>query len=323
MVKQNFGDGVVFAVALLVASLVQRRHARAGTPPVVAAGGVLGGCGGGRGSARLRRLVPGRLRGRPGPTVFGFRGTALDVIEDHSLHAPLLRAAALVGLAAAGRGPAAARGAGLRRRCAAGSAGRRSRGPSARPLASTWSASRWAAATGRTTCCSWPRCSRWPPGLWAPTRRGCARRSSSTVASAVAATVVVTLDRRGVPQPRPAAVGDFLHRSARPGDTATVLFGNADVQQASGMRSPYDAALDAADAHPRPAPRAAAGGAARSARHRPGWWRGATWTRGTSTPTTGPGSSSATHYRRSPTVCGHVVYLHDGVRRTLAPPPCR
>ena len=31
----------------------------------------------------------------------------------------------------------------------------------------------------------------------------------------------------------------------------------------------------------------------------------------------------ATHYRKVADACGHPIYLHDGVRRTLAPPPCR
>ncbi len=30
----------------------------------------------------------------------------------------------------------------------------------------------------------------------------------------------------------------------------------------------------------------------------------------------------ALHYRRVAEVCGHQVYLHDGVRRTPAPPGC-
>ena len=97
MVKQNFADAVVFAVVLLVASLVQRR-----TPvPVVArvaAGGVLGGLG----------VVAGALAyvawsgvglGTAWSAVFGFRGTALDVITDHSLHAPMLRALEMTVLA--------------------------------------------------------------------------------------------------------------------------------------------------------------------------------------------------------------------------------
>jgi hypothetical protein len=31
----------------------------------------------------------------------------------------------------------------------------------------------------------------------------------------------------------------------------------------------------------------------------------------------------ATHYRKVTAVCGRPVYLHDGVRRTLAKPLCR
>jgi hypothetical protein len=97
MVKQNFGDGVVFAVVLLGASLAQRRLGvkNAG---VVAGGGVLGGTA--VGVAALAFVAWTRVGlGTAWTAVFGFRGTALDVIEDHSLHAPLTRATVLVGLA--------------------------------------------------------------------------------------------------------------------------------------------------------------------------------------------------------------------------------
>ena len=97
MVKQNFADAVVFAVVLLVASLVQRR-----TPvPVVArvaAGGVLGGLG--VVAAALAYVAwSGVGLGTAWTAVFGFRGTALDVIADHSLHAPMMRALEMTVLA--------------------------------------------------------------------------------------------------------------------------------------------------------------------------------------------------------------------------------
>ena len=50
---------------------------------------------------------------------------------------------------------------------------------------------------------------------------------------------MVTLSDAAYAQVAP-TVGAFVQRSAHPGDTATVLFGKADVQQATGLRSPYE-----------------------------------------------------------------------------------
>jgi 4-amino-4-deoxy-L-arabinose transferase-like glycosyltransferase len=108
LLKQNFGDAIVFAFVLLVASVWQRRlDWRAGLR--LAAGGLLGGAATLVASAGY--VVWARVGfGDAWNTVFGFRSTALDVIEDHSLHAPLMRAIELVGISVlAGAGSEARR----------------------------------------------------------------------------------------------------------------------------------------------------------------------------------------------------------------------
>ncbi len=318
MVKQNFGDGVVFALVLLVVSLVQHRIARRDAA-VVAAGGVLGG------SVVVAAALGFVAWTHVGlhtawTTVFGFRGTALDVIEDHSLHAPLMRATELVVLALlSGALP-------LLVLLLADSVRCRFRGP---PVA-------W--AVGATALLGVVSIamggSYWPhyllqlapvlalaAGLWAADAARLRAAVAVTVASAVAATVVVTLTGAASSYTGQ-RVGDFLARSARPGDTATVLYGNAQVQEASGMWSPYPQLwtlpMRTLDPH----------------------------LSGLRTVLTGPRAPTwvvdmghldawnidahdrvrlalATHYRKVTAVCGRPVYLHDGVRRTLAKPLCR
>ena len=78
------------------------------------------------------------------------------------------------------------------------------------------------------------------------------------------------------------------------------------------------AAVDPADAHPRPAPVRPPDGAPRTAA--PTWvvaWGGLDpWHIDAHGRTR---LTLATHYHRVAGVCGHVVYLHDGVRRALPP----
>ena len=135
MVKQNFGDAVVFAVALLLALLLQRRVAPRDAG-VVAAGGVLGG--GLVVAVALAYVAWSRVGlAMAWTAVFGFRGTALDVIEDHSLHASLCaQAPSPVSRCCAGRCRCWRR---WPPRCsAAGSEGRPSRGRSGRRRRSRW-----------------------------------------------------------------------------------------------------------------------------------------------------------------------------------------
>ena len=262
MVKQNFADGVFFAVALLVASLVQRRM-RWPDAVRVATGGVAGGLA--VVLAAWGFVVWSRVGlGAAWSAVFGFRGTALDVIEDHSLHAPLLRAGELVGLGLlAGALPLAVVLLGLAVRC-------RFHGP---PVA--WAVGVMLLLDGVSIAMGG---SYWPhyllqlapglalaAGLWAADSAWLRTAVAFTVASAVAVTAVVTMTGSTY-RPGGPAVGDWLHRSGRPGDTATVLFGNADVQEASGMRSPYAHLWTLPMRTLDPRPRPAASGPVRAAR---------------------------------------------------------
>jgi 4-amino-4-deoxy-L-arabinose transferase-like glycosyltransferase len=317
MVKQNFADAVVFAVVLLAASLVQRRV----PPPVVArvaAGGVLGGLG--VVAAALAYVAwSGVGLGTAWSAVFGFRGTALDVIADQSLHAPMMRAVEMTWLAVlCGALPLMVVLWLEAVRC-------RFRGP---PVA-------W--AVGATLALDFVSItaggSYWPHyllqlapalslavGLWAADSARVRAAVALTVASAVAATVVVTLSGSAF-RHTAATVGDFVHRSAQAGDTATVLFGKADVQQATGLRSPYEhlwtLPMRTLDPHLTELQSVLRGPSA------PTWV--VAW--GDLDPWNidardGARLALATHYRRVADVCGKAVYLHDGVHRTLAPVDC-
>jgi hypothetical protein len=318
MTKQNFADGVFFSVALLVASLVQRRM-RGQDAARIAVGGVTGGLA--VVLAALTLVVRSRVGVGPAwSTVFGFRGTALDVIEDHSLHAPLLRASHLVGVGLlAGALPLLLVLLLDAVRC-------RFRGP---PLA--WALGVMLLLDGVSIAMGGSYWAHYliqlapglalAAGLWAPDSAWLRAVAAFTVASAVAATVVVTATGSAY-RPGGQAVGDWLHRSGRPGDTATVLFGNADVQEASGMRSPYahlwTLPMRTLDPH------LAQLRSVLSGPHAPTWvvaWGGLDpWQIDAHDRTR---LTLALHYRRVADVCGHPVYLHDGVRRTPAPPACR
>ena len=317
MVKQNFGDGVVFVVVLLVVSVLQRRT-RPRDAAVVAAGGVLGGSV--VVAAALGFVAWSRVGLRTAwTTVFGFRGTALDVIADHSLHAPMMRALQLVGLALlSGVLPLLVLLVAESVRC-------RFRGP---PIA-------WAVGTtalfGVASIALGG--SYWQhyllqlapvlalaAGLWAADAGRLRAAVAVTVASTVAATVVVTLT--GAAYSHDAQrIGGFLARSARPGDTATVLYGNAGVQESSGLPSPYPhlwtLPMRTLDPHLIQLRAVLTGPRA------PTWvvdlghldaWKIDAHGR--------VRLALATHYRKVATVCGRTVFLHDGVRRTLVSTAC-
>jgi 4-amino-4-deoxy-L-arabinose transferase-like glycosyltransferase len=319
MVKQNFGDAVVFAVVLLVALLAQRRMVPKDAA-VVAAGGVLGG--GLVVGAALAFVAWSRVGlATAYQAVFGFRGTALDVIEDHSLHAPLHRAVEMTGLAVlAGALPLLVVLLSESVRC-------RFRGP---PVA--WAVGATAAFESVSIALGG---SYWPhyvlqlapvlalaAGLWAPDALRVRAAVLLTTVSAVVAAVVVTAGGTayGGTAER---VGAYLRASGRPGDTATVLFGNAEIQQTSGMGSPYDQlwtlpmrTLD---------PHLSRLRAVLRSPHAPTWvvaWGNLDpWNIDAHDRTR---LALATHYRRVASVCGHQIYLHDGVRRPLlGPSTCR
>jgi hypothetical protein len=317
MVKQNFADAVVFAVVLLVASLVQRR-----TPaPVVArvaAGGVLGGLG--VAVAALAYVAwSGVGLGTAWTTVFGFRGTALDVITDHSLHAPMMRALDMTVLAVlCGALPLLVVLTLEAVRC-------RLRGP---PVAWAVGATLLLDVVSITAGGSY-----WPHyllqlapalalagGLWAADSARVRAAVALIVASAVTVTLVATLSGATYPHTGQ-AVGTFVKRSAHAGDTVAVLFGRADVQQATGLPSPYEhlwtlpmRTLDPHLVQLRAVLRGPAAPTWVVARKDLNPWNIDAHDR--------TRLLLATHYRRVAEVCGKAVYLHDGVHRTLAPLTC-
>ncbi len=236
MVKQNFVDGAVFATVLLAAAVLQHRLTRRQALGV-AGGGLVGG------GLVLAGTAAFVVWSRVGisvawTAVFGSRSAALDVIEDHSLHAPLLRAVELVGLAVVtGLLPLLAvlllHVVRFRRRGA----------PVAWAVGVTVLVELSSIAMGGSYWAHYllqlvPTLAL-AAGLWAPGSVPVRQAVAFVVASSVAASTVLLVSG-ATPGQRAQDVGAWLRRSGRPGDTATVLFGNADAQLTSGMASPYD-----------------------------------------------------------------------------------
>jgi hypothetical protein len=318
MVKQNFVDAVVFAMTLLVVGLHQRLITRQ-TAARVAGGGVLGGM----------LVVAGALAyvawSRVGlpvawTAVFGFRRTALDVIEDHSLHAPMIRAIELVGLGVlTGVLP-------LVVVLVLEAVRSRLRGsPVAWAVGLTVVFEVVAMASGGSYWSHYllqliPMLAL-AAGLWADDAARVRAAVAFVVASSVAATAVTVLSG-ATSSHTGQVVGTWLSHSARSGDTATVLYGNADVQQASGMTSPYSQLwtlpMRTLDPHLSDLTTVLNG------RHAPTWvvaWSNLDpWHMD---PQHRVRLALTTHYRQVAHVCGHPVYLRQGVHRALAAPRCR
>jgi hypothetical protein len=316
MVKQNFGDAVVFASVFLVASVWQRRLAwREGLR--IAAGGVVGGAVVLLGTAAF--VVWSRVGFATAyQDVFGFRSTALDVIEDHSLHAPMMRALRLTGAAVVtGMVPLAVLLLLDAGRC-------RFRGPPvAWAVAATLAFESLSIAVGGSY---WQHyLLQLAPmlalgvGVWAADSVRLRTAAVLIVASAVVSTTY-TVDTGSAFGRSGYAVGSWVRRSATAGDTATVLYGNADVQQASGLASPYQQLwslpMRTFDPHLRRLRHVLVGPRA------PTWvviWGGLDMWH--IDPRDRTGLELATHYRRVADLCGHSVYLRDGVQRRFASPP--
>ena len=236
MVKQSFGDGLVFAAVLLVASFAQRRlTARAaGAVLLGGAAGVLAVLGAAAAYAATTRAgVGGGLS-----AVLGFRSSALTVITAHSMSAPATRAGQLVLLGVvSGAVPLLV--------LAGREAWRR---------AGHWSPAGW--AVGVTAASELAAIvaggSFWShyliqlapmlalaAGLGAPRAR--ALRRAAVVVVASAAVAVVGVDAAGAQSTSPEGrlAGEWVGAASRPHDTAVVLFGHAEVLEASGLRSPY------------------------------------------------------------------------------------
>lgn len=317
MVKQNFADGVVFALVLLLAVVAQRRaswceSARIGAGVVAGSGLILVGA--------LGYVVWSRVGLATAYTaVFGLRSTALDVIEDHSLHSVIARAVVLVVLAVlTGAVP-------LMGVLVAGAARRRLRGsPVAWAVGVTLAFDVVSISLGGSYWSHY--LIQLAPMLALGAGLGVADAGrvravvAVMVATTVAATSVVVLSGF-TSQHQGQVVGDWLRTSAHPGDTATMLFGNAETQLTSGMVSPYQQlwtlpmrTLD---------PRLSTLRAVLSGPRAPTWivlghsldpWNidAHGQTRRT----------LAEHYRVVARVCGRRVLLHDGVLRSLPPTTC-
>ena len=319
MVKQSFVDGAVFAAVLVTASVLMRRL----TPReggLAAAGGALGAA-----LVMLPMLGYAALSGAGVRaavwTVLGFRGTALTVIGTHTLHAVQSRAVTLVVMSVlSGALPVL----GLLAVHAVRPSTRRS------PLG-------WAVAlTAAVECASivaggsyWQHyLVQLDPmvalglAMLAP-RRELFRRAAVFVLTS-AATITVGADLVGTDRAHDGwLAGRWVHAAARPGDTATVLFGHAEVQEAAGLWSPYPQLWSLPtrilDPQLHGLQQLLAGPL------------GPTWVvvygRLNSWGIDGHGSTRGelrAHYRRVGTVCGHQVWLRDGLERSLAAlPSCR
>lgn len=317
MVKQNFVDAFVFAAVLLVASVGQRRLP-AGDAGRVAAGGVLGG-----GVVALGALgyvwASGVGVPRAWYSLFGFRGSALDVIVDGSLNAPLDRALGLLGLAVVvGIVPIMLVLAREAWRC------HLTGPPVAWAIAVTLAVGLVAIVAGGSY---WPHyllqlaaMTVLAVGLWAPQVLGLRVVAGAAVASTVVATAWVAgahlVDRPSEGD----VVGTWVRQAARPRDTLTVLYGNAQVQEAAGLPSPYPhlwslpmRTLD---------PKLARLRGLLAGSRRPDWV--VVWLDPDSWDVDRAGTvrlELATRYRKVASVCGHQVWLRDGASRDLPPVP--
>lgn len=317
MTKQNFVDAFVFAAALVLASVAQRRLPW-GDGLRVALGGLAGG------AVVLLGTVGYVVLARVGVTtawfsLFGFRGTALDVIADSSLHAPLDRGVVLVLLAfLTGILPVAVLLLREGWRC------HFSGPPVAWAVAATMAVEVAGIAAGGSY---WPHyllqlapMTALAVGLWAPHRRSVRLVGTAVLVSAVVAVLVGVV---GTTFPHPSSgqrTGAWVHASGRPGDTATVLYGNAQLQEATGMASPYrqlwSLPTRTIDVHLRHLRALLAGP------RRPDWV--VVWSKidlWNIDPHGATRLELATHYHLVRHVCGHQVWLADGEHRDLAPPP--
>ncbi len=317
MVKQNFADAFVFAAVLLVASVVQGRLPRRDGLRIL-----LAGIGGGA-VVLLGALVYTKAAGLSVATAWysliGFRGSALDVISDYSLAAPATRAVMLVLLAlVSGMLLIVALLVREAWRC------HFTGPPVAWAVAVTLAVGVVAIAAGGSF---WPHyllelapMLALAAGLWAPNVAWL--RVASVVAVVSAAIATVAALGFGVTSARSDGqrTGEWVRASGRPGDTATVLYGHAEVQWASGMQSPYpflwSLPMRAID------PQLRRLRTLLSADNRPDWV--VVWSQIDAwniDPQARTQLSLATNYKLVQHVCGHEIWLRDGARRDLAPVP--
>jgi len=324
LVKQNFVDGFAFAVVLVATSLALQRLP----------------------SRRLLVLLITFLVGAAGPwlaavtwaadrgdaraltyAMFGFRADAGDVITDGSWQAPAAGLLELVWLAAA---------TGMLLLSVQLVVGHRraliSRSPAVWAVTVAGAVELAGVLLGG---------SYWPHYLIGPIpmlalAAGTAARTTTAAGQwtrrAVLLSVMITLvyapvaaARQHAHHSRPYLVGRWLARSSRPGDSAVVPFSHANVLDASRLATPYPYSwsLPVRTLDPR---MVLLTNTLRDARQAPTWvvrWDAPhAWG-------LDPHSRVATelraHYREVGVVCGHPVWLHNGVDRHLAalPHQCR
>jgi hypothetical protein len=313
-VKQNFGDGIVFAVVLVVASLVQRRMRLPQAWRTLLAG-VLGGAvvvAGNVAYTVVARVGVGQLWF----DLYGFRTRAMQIIIDRGLTATIMRAEYLLLFAVlSGMVPILLLLAREAWRC------QLTGSPVAWAVAATVVVELVSIAGGGSY---WPHyllqlapTVAFAAGLWAPEIRWLKGLGAFVVVSALVSTTITAFapeGHAGRTSKVGTEVGNVLAAASRPGDTATMLYGHQDAQLASGLRSPYpyfwSLPLRTLDPHEAQLRAVLAGP------HAPTWvvvWSGLDWWRIDREDRTR--LDLATHYHFAGRVCGHGFWLHDGLQR--------
>ena len=317
MVKQSFGDAVVFAVVLVVASVAQHRLTRR-EGLRVALGGVAGGA---VVLAAAWAYVAATPVGLSAATysLVGFRESALAAIAGSELSPTAGRAGALVGYALlSGVLPVVVllvREAWRWRFTGA---------PVAWAVTATLLFEAVAIFLGGSF---WPHyliqsapMLALAVGLWGPQLPWLRLAAAAAAGSAVVATGVHLAQNLARPVGDNEQTGRWLAASSRPGDTLVMLYGHAEVNEAAGLRSPYPylwslplRTLDPHLTHLR---------ALLAGPRRPDWV--VVWTQLDSWDIDPGGRTRlelATHYRLLRHVCGHQVWLADDEHRSPAPLP--
>jgi hypothetical protein len=322
LVKQNLADGLVFAVALVIAAAATRAWPRA-TVRRVLVPGALGTL------LPVSAVVLWAATQGPGVAVlwhslYGFRADAAGVIATHSMSAPDTRLAALA-LVSVVSGLVAVVGAYL---WVARSA-LRTREPIHVAVVTMLASEVVGIALGGSY---WPHylialvpavalAAGLLPRLLGP-RDVWPRRSvplvvgSAVVAALVAATPALASTRAGE-----SALVSWLSGAHRPGDSAIVTYGHPDLVEASGLRParyPYLWSLPLRTEDPRLARLRATLSGSSAPTWLVEWLPFDTWG---IDPAGRLAAAVARHYRPVGVVCGVPVFLRDGVHRRLPAHP--
>ena len=323
LMKQNFVDGFAFAAVLLVACLATRANRATHRTPVVVAG--------------MAAFVSGAVAvliacllwtlGNGGPTalayaMFGFRSDAAAVMASWSWAAPqqrlgiLLQIAVLSGLLLLVAPLAVSHARGLGR---------------IRPL--PWAVAATVAVEVVGVVGGGNFWNHYLIGLipgvslaaglgarrWSPGRRW----TQALVALSVAVTALtapVTAWGAAHQTSRAYATGTWIAAAAEPGDTITVPFTHANVIQASGLTPgyPYAWSLPVRTLDPDLSLLTSTLAGPDAPTWVVRWDNPHTWGLD---PASQVDAALQAHYRVAAVVCGHAVWLRDGVDRPLAPTP--